>query len=194
VSDPGETDRVGELLRCLAGEPTNAGSWSELYTLIYPELHRIAHAQMRRERADHTLQTTALVHEAYLKLRGRSGLPTEPAAFLAVAAHAMRQVLKNCARTHSAAKRGGGVKPLTLCDHDAAIGRGEPLDVIDLDEKLDELEQAHTPEYRVIEMRFFGGMTIDQIAAFLGLSEKTIDTRWRFGRAWLHSRLVGSHA
>lgn len=170
----------------------DADALSRIVPLLYDELRRIARGRLRRERVDHTLQPTEIVHEAFLKLapnqrvdwRGRSH-------FFAVASRAMRQVLIDHAVRRGAAKRGGGAASVTLDDQAAASQR--PLDeIIELERALSLLEAVDERQARVVECRYFGGLSIEETAEALGLSEATVSRDWTFARAWLHDRLAGA--
>lgn len=156
-----------------------------LLPLVYDDLRAVAEREMRREAAGHTLQPTALVHEAFLRLTGAAGSASDRAHFLAIAARAMRQVLVDHARRRSAAKRGGGLAPATLTD---GIGDG-PLnaeEILALDRALETLDPR---QRQVVECRFFAGMEETEIATALGLSERTVRRDWAKARAWLYREL-----
>ena len=162
--------------------------------LVYPELRAIAHRHLRGERADHTLDTGALVHEAYLKLVDQSGVAWRSRAhFLGVAAVAMRRILITYAHARNAQKRGGGAEVLTLVE--GQVAREARTDqLIALDEALDRLAQASERQARVVELSFFGGLTQPEIAEVLGVSESTVRRDWRLARAWLTLALRGDAA
>ncbi|MCB1183586.1 sigma-70 family RNA polymerase sigma factor [bacterium] len=161
-----------------------------LLPLVYEELRRLAQARLASERADHTLQATALVHEAYLRLVDQRAAGWQDRAhFMALAATAIRRVLVDHARRRLAAKRGGGGERLSLTVAELADAPGADLDLIDLDAALAELGAAKPDHAQVIEMRFFGGMTAAEAAEVLGVTERTVERRWRFARAWLYRRL-----
>jgi RNA polymerase sigma factor (TIGR02999 family) len=162
----------------------------ELAPLVYRELRGLAAAYLRRERPDHTLQPTALVHEAYLKLVDQAHVETENRAhFFAIAANLMRQILVNHARHRRAAKRGGGNK--VVLEDDAAAVQPREIDLIALDEALDALSRLDPRQGRVVELRFFGGLTEEEIAGVLGVSEITVKRDWRIARAALYQHLRG---
>ncbi|MHC4429258.1 MAG: ECF-type sigma factor, partial [Planctomycetota bacterium] len=151
---------------------------NELLPLVYEELRQLAGAMMRQERSDHTLQPTALVHEAYLKLVDRTHMQwTDRAHFLAVAAQAVRHVLVDHARGHGRRKRGGGRAKIPLDERRAASPErpAKPVDLLAVDEALENLATDDPREARVVEMRFFGGMTIEETAAVLGISVATVE-------------------
>jgi RNA polymerase sigma factor (TIGR02999 family) len=161
----------------------------QLLPLVYDELRRLARSHMRRQPSDHTLQATALVHEAYLRLVGQSDVQWESRAhFFAVAATAMRQILANHARAKRAAKRGGGQMLVTLSE---AIhpGGGPDVGLLALHDALEKLAALDEHQSKVVELRFFGGMTGDEIAHVLGVSSATVKREWRAARAWLNAEL-----
>ena len=160
-----------------------------LMPLVYEELRRLAHNYLRRERSDHTLQSTALVHEAYLRLVGSAPAQWQDRAhFFGIAAHLMRQILTEYARGRNTAKRGGGVCKLTLDD---AEQRPERLDVdmVALDDALNALAKIDPQQCRVVELRFFAGLSIEDTAEALGLSASTIKRDWNTARVWLYREL-----
>jgi RNA polymerase sigma factor (TIGR02999 family) len=152
---------------------------------VYNDLHRIAGDYLRRERRNHTLQPTALVHEAYLKLANRHEWKSVT-HFRAVASNAMRQVLVDHARRRARQKRGGDRVPLTTNIAFESIG---DIEVLALNEALDALAQLDERKARVVELRFFGGLTAREAAEVLGIAPKTAEADWYFARAWLHERL-----
>lgn len=161
----------------------------ELFPLLHAELRGIAGAHMRGERRGHTLEPTALVHEAYARIAGEAGLEWQDRAqFLRLAARAMRQVLVEHARARAAVKRGGGVARVTL-NEDLVAGQGGEVDVLDLNEKLEAFAALHERRARVVELRFFGGLTFEESAHVLGVSPKTVEADWYFARAWLRREL-----
>jgi RNA polymerase sigma factor (TIGR02999 family) len=155
-----------------------------LIPLVYEELRRIARRHLRQERPDHTLQSTALVHEAYLRLMKQSPAEVENRAhFLGVASQLMRQILVDHARRHRAAKRGGGLK-LEL--QDAMVAQTERnVDLIALDYALNQLARLDPQQCRIVEMRFFGGLSIEDTAEVIGVSRTTVKREWATARAWL---------
>ena len=164
---------------------------NRLFPLIYDELHRLAQRYLRRERPDHTLQATALVHEAYLKLLGqRNAAWANRAHFMAVAATAMRRILVNHAKSHRAARRGGGRAKLTI-DEAAAVFEDRAIDLIALDEALTRLAEVDPDQARIVELRFFGGLSVDDTARHLGVSARTVHYDWAMARAWLRGELTG---
>ena len=154
---------------------------------LYAALHDLARGQMRREPASHTLQPTALVHEAYLKLGDRHGARS-PTHFKALAAQAMRRVLVDHARRRRAGKRGGEGAAVTLYD-DLALGEEDGTDALDLERVLTELAENDARKARVVELRFFAGLSIHETAQVLAMSPKTVEADWYMARAWLRRRL-----
>ncbi len=164
-------------------------AFDRLLPMVYAELHGIAARQMRRERADHTLNATALVHEVYLKLMDQNQVSWQNRAhFYAIAARAMRQVLISYARKHNAEKRGGGA-PNTLLDG-KEIALGERADeLLALDEALTRLAGFDQRLAQVVEYRFFGGLTIEETSAVLDVSSMTVKRDWNKAKAWLYREL-----
>jgi RNA polymerase sigma factor (TIGR02999 family) len=169
-----------------AGEST---ALERLLPLVYADMRRLAHARLARETPGHTLDTTALVHEAYLKLVGRDGIEwVDRCHFFAVAAQAMRQVLVDYARRHLAAKRGGGKRAVSLSETtDVADERADTL--VALDDALRDLADVDERVARVVEYRFFGGLTEEETAHVLGVNVRTVRRDWTKARAWLHHEL-----
>jgi RNA polymerase sigma factor (TIGR02999 family) len=162
--------------------------------LVYDEMRAVAARHLRGERPDHTLQPTALVHEAYLRLAQRRSTDWESRAhFLGVASQAIRRVLVEHARARRRDKRGGGRLRVTLSD-EMALGRGPDLDVLALDEALTRLGEEDPTDQRVVELRFFGGLSVKETAKVLGVVERTVHRRWTFARAWLFRELAGAVA
>lgn len=162
---------------------------ADLVALVYDDLHRIAAEYLRHERADHTLQPTALVHEAYMKVADAPHFEDE-AHFRALASRAMRQVLVDHARTRGRHKRGGGRERILLTTG-VALESAEDVDVLALDEALTALAELDERKARVVELRFFGGLTAKEAGRVLGIAQKTAEADWYFARAWLHARLQG---
>jgi len=185
ASAPGE---ITVLLR--AARDGDREAWDRLVAIVHTDLKRIAHLHLRGRGRRETLQTTALVNEAYFRLaRYRSSDVNDRVHFLAIASRAMRQVLIDRARARAAAKRGGGVAEVDLEAHDpAAPERGDEM--LALEESLVELERVDPRLGQVVEMRFFGGMTFEEVGAILGLSDRTIKNDWRKARAFLEGRLA----
>jgi len=166
----------------------NHPSPDELVANVYDELRRLAAAYLRRERADHTLQPTALVHEAYMRLAAQDGVRWRSREhFVGVAAEMMRRVLVDHARGHRRGKRWGGLR-LTLTEADGFVESGAD-DLVALDEALRRLARRHPQKSRIIELRFFGGLSIEETARVLGVSDSTVERDWKFARAWLAREL-----
>lgn len=175
-------------------EPTGAAtggvypSREELIVHVYDELRRLAAGYLRRERADHTLQPTALVHEAYMRLAAQDGVDWRNREhFVGVAAEMMRRVLVDHARGHGRGKRWGGPRlPLTEAD---GFAEGEADELVALDEALRRLARRHPQKSRIVELRFFGGLSIEETARILKVSDSTVERDWKFARAWLAREL-----
>lgn len=163
---------------------------NEILPQIYNELHRLAAYYMSNERRDHTLQPTALLHEAYLRLIDQRRVDWKNRAqFLGLAAAMMRRVLVNHARERVAGKRGGGSARITLTLAPAIFEIPE-LTVLALDEALEKLAQLDQRKSRIIELKFFTGLTTEEIAEILGISVATVEREWKFARAWLYNALI----
>jgi RNA polymerase sigma factor (TIGR02999 family) len=157
---------------------------------VYDELRRVAASYFRSKPAAETLQPTALVHEAYLKLASRTSAEYESRAhFTAVAATAMRHILVDHARGRGRAKRGGGIKAITLNEALIAAAETEDVDVLRLDDALTKLAELDPRRSRVVELRFFGGLNIEETATVLGVARSTVTEDWRLARAWLACEL-----
>ena len=160
----------------------------ELLVRVYDDLRRLATSYLRRERVDHTLQPTALVHEAYLRLAVQNGVSWRNREhFISVAAQMMRRVLVDHARGHTRDKRGGGLK-LAIAEIDHVV-QAEGDDLVALDEALRRLARLHPQKGRVVELRFFGGLSIEETAGVLQISGSTVERDWKFARAWLAREL-----
>jgi len=184
--------RSGEITRLLGafskGEPE---AEARLMELTYHELRKIAAGHMRRERSARSLQTTELVHEAYLRLVDQATTPCRDRAhFFQVAAHVMRQILIDRARKRHAGKRGGGAPEISL-DSALDIAQAQSVDLLALEEALARLQKVDGRQCQVVEMRFFAGMSEDEIAEVLGVSARTINREWRMARAWLYKEVYG---
>lgn len=163
---------------------------ADLVPAVEPELRRLARAYMRRERAGHTLQTTALVNEAFVRLIGARQVPWQDRAhFLGIAARLMRRVLVDHARAHGSQKRGGGVEAVPLDDDLSIPTAPMVLDLLALDRALDALALVDERRCRVVEMRFFGGMTEEEIAVAMRVSTDTVKRDWRLAKLWLRREL-----
>src|SRR5262249_12701212 len=169
-----------------------SGAVGFLLSTVYDELHRLAAGQMGRERQDHTLQPTALVHEAYLRLVGDVPLQFKNRAhFFGAAAEAMRRILVDHARARLAAKRGGGRDRTPLSD---LVDSNEqtPEDLIAIDEALTKLSQVDAQKHRIVELRFFAGLTAEETAEVMDISLRTVHRDWRFSKAWLFREIAGA--
>ena len=163
-----------------------------LVPLVYKELRRLAHFQLQKERPDHTLQSAALVHEAYLRLIGLNPPEWESRThFFAIAAQLMRQILVDYARRHRAAKRGGGVRKLALEDA-TTPSRRKDVDVIALDDALKALAKFDRRQSQVVELRFFAGLSLEEISEVLEIAPATVQRDWTAARAWLHREISRS--
>jgi RNA polymerase sigma factor (TIGR02999 family) len=166
------------------GEALNA-----LIPLVYDELRRLAHNHLNRERSGHTLQSTALVNEAYLRLVRQDPEINSRTHFFAVSSHLMRQILVDYARRHRSAKRGDGLEKVTLTDVAALLPGKNDIDLLALDEALEELARLDPQQTRVVELRFFGGLSIEETAEIMSISPATVKRDWATARAWLHREL-----
>jgi len=186
MSTPPSHD-VTQLL--LAWREGDQGALDRLIPLVHAELRRLARSYMRRERAGHTLQTTALINEAYLRLIDAQRVPWQNRAhFYGVAAQLMRRILVDFARERNYQKRGGGAHQVAF-DEALAVSASSDPDVVALDEALRELEKVDERKARVVEMRFFGGLSEKEIAAALDVSPETVKRDWRLAKSWLLRRL-----
>ena len=173
------------------GDPRMA---DRVVPLLYEELKRIAARELRRERPEHTLQVTALVNEAYLRLRDVHGVTWDNRSrFLGFASHLIRRILVEHARKKGSIKRGGGGLHVTL-DEARELGTSRPPDLVALDRALGALAEIDNRKAAVVELRFFGGLTLEEIAEVLGLSPETIGREWRRAKAWLYQELGGREA
>jgi RNA polymerase sigma-70 factor, ECF subfamily len=169
----------------------NSVALEQLVPLVYRELRAIAARQLRRERGDHTLEPTALVHETYLKLVDQRPKGWKNRGhFFAVAAQAMRRILVDHARAHRAAKRGRDIEKVTIEAIDG-VTPAPPTDVIALDDALTRLASLDPRQSQIVELRCFGGLTIEETADAVGLSPTTVKEEWRLAKAWLHRELRG---
>lgn len=182
---------VTELLARLSGGDDSA--FDRLFPLVYAQLRESAQRVLRGERLGHTLQPTALVHEAYLKLAGSGPLPVQDRAqFHAVAARAMRQVLVDHARRRQATKRGGGAAPVSLPEGDNVAAGGMAADeLVALSDALDRLSGVNPRLRTVVEMRYFAGLEEREIAELLGVTTRTVERDWAKARAWLYREVYG---
>jgi RNA polymerase sigma factor (TIGR02999 family) len=168
------------------------GDKSALHSLlpkVYDELRKLARHYLKSERPDHTLQSTALVHEAYLRLVGQSALRVDSRAhFFGIAAGLMREILVDHARMHGAAKRGGNGLTLTL-DEAVAMPKERELDLIAVDDALNSLAALDPRQSRIVELRFFGGLSLEETAEILGISRATVTRDWATARLWLYREM-----
>jgi RNA polymerase sigma factor (TIGR02999 family) len=165
-----------------------------LYPLVYDELHRLARRYMTRERKGHTLQTTALINEAYVRLVSQKNVVwANRSHFFAISAQIMRRILIDHARSHQYAKRGGGAQQVSL-EEAAAITPDLSAELIRLDEALNSLAEIDPRRSQVVELRYFGGLNNEEIAGVLNISENTVTRDWNMARAWLYQQLNGSGA
>ena len=184
----GPTHQVTQLL--IAWSNGDQSAFDKLMPLIDEELRRLAHRYMSRERVGHTLQTTALVNEAFLRLVNRKNLQWQNRAhFFGLAAQVMRTILVDHARSHASAKRGGGNRNLEL-DEALVVSQQKASEVIALDEALKQLALIDPRQSRIVELRFFGGLTVEEAAEVLHVSPVTIKREWSTAKAWLYHELA----
>ena len=189
---PRQEHEITQLLA--AWREGNQAALDELYPLVYDELHRLARRYMSKERKGHTLQTTALINEAYVRLVDQRNVQwANRSHFFAISAQIMRRILIDHARRHAYAKRGGGARPVSL-DETAVLAQGDFSEFIRLDEALKSLAQLDPRRSQVVELRYFGGLNNEEIAGVLNISENTVIRDWNMARAWLHRQLTGSPA
>jgi len=182
------SQEVTRLLR--AWSQGDDAALDELYRIVYGELHRLAHRYMSRENAGHTLQTTALVNEAYLRLAEAKDMNWQDRAhFFAVSANVMRRILIDEARARRAERRGGDNLTIAL-DEALDVERGEDLDLIALDLALKGLAKINSRQSQIVELRYFGGLSVEETAEVLKVSADTVMRDWRFAKAWLKRELV----
>jgi RNA polymerase sigma-70 factor (ECF subfamily) len=182
-TSPGEVTR---LLKAMNAGDAAAGE--QLLPLVYKELHRIAEAYMRRERPDHTLQATALINEAYLRLVGENIDWNSRGHFIGVAAHVMRRVLVDYARQHNAERRAGGLQRVEMEDN-LAISPDRLDEVIFLDTALTKLKEKSPRQAQVVELKYFGGLSVEQIAATLDVAPRSVKRDWSLARMFLYREL-----
>ena len=183
------THGVTDLLIKLSGGKRDV--MDELLPLIYDELKRLAASYLRRERSDHTLQPTALVNEAYLKMIDITQVSWQNKAhFIGVAANQMRRILVDHARKHNAEKRGGEFHILTLNEEIDKAADQQSTELIELDDALNELARMDPTKAKIVELRYFGGLTMDEVAEVLGISTITVKRHWKMTKAWLYGRLA----
>jgi RNA polymerase sigma factor (TIGR02999 family) len=166
------------------------GALENLFPLVQPELHRLAHHYMSRERAGHTLQTTAILNEAYLRLVETTQPPWRNRThFIAAAAQLMRRIMVDHARERHSLKRGGGALRVTL-DEAAWVTETRSEELLALDEALEKLAAQDSRKSQIVELRYFGGLTVEETAEFLKLSPRTVEREWTMARAWLYRALT----
>ena len=187
----GAHDSEGEVTRLL-GEIGRGQSQAvnDLLPLVYDELHRLARSYFRRERGEHTLQPTALVHEAYIRLVDQRAPLANRGHFMAVAATQMRRVLLDYARKHHAARRGGDDQRV-LMEDTMLISEQQPVDIIQLNSALEKLAALDPRQTQLVELRFFGGLSLEETAEAMGVSPATVKRSWGSARAFLHREMTG---
>ena len=184
------SSRVTQLLEKF--EPADRHAADQLFAEVYAELRALASRYLHRERKSHTLQPTALVHEAYLKLVGQTCVDWQGRAhFLAFAAQAMRQILVDHARRHQAAKRGGNQHRIAL-DDNQLIESHRDVDLLALEDALAKITKLNPRQAKMIELRFFGGLSIAEVAKVMGISKRSVEREWTMVRAWLRRELSRS--
>jgi RNA polymerase sigma factor (TIGR02999 family) len=188
-----KTPKQHEITQLLAEwSDGNQSALDELYPLVYDELHRLARRYMSREREGHTLQTTALINEAYVRLVDQRNVHwANRSHFFAISAQIMRRILIDHARRHAYAKRGGGAQQVSL-DEAAIVTRTAGAELLRLDEALKSLAETDPRRSQVVELRYFGGLNNEEIAGVLNISENTVTRDWNMARAWLHQQLSES--
>lgn len=165
---------------------------NDLMPLVYQELRRLAAGYLRRERSDHTLQSTALVHEAFLRLIDQNRIQWQNRAhFFGVAAQMIRRILVDHARTQNRVKRGAGAPKLSLDEAIALPNSGSDVDLVSLDDALSRLAALDPQQSRIVELRFFAGLSIDETAEVVGVSPATVKREWTMAKAWLYQNLGG---
>ncbi len=184
---PASSSQVSKLL--VNWRRGDQGAREALIPLVYNELRRLARLHLRRERPDHTLQSAALVHEAYLRLIRQDHPQWQNRAhFFGVAAQLMRHILVDHARNRAAAKRGAGAPRLSL-DEEVALPQARDVDIVALDDALNQLAALDPQQSRVVELRFFGGLSIEETSVVLGISPATVKREWATARAWLQREM-----
>ena len=184
-----KTQNITEMLRLWSDG--NREVLEDLMPLVYDELHRQAARFLSRERRDHTLQTTALIHETYLKLVDQREVDWESRThFFAIAANLMRRILVDYARKRNREKRGGDVVKLPLEEAALVVGKEKSIDLMALDEALTKLEKIDKRQARIVELRYFGDLTLEETAEALKISRTTVADDWAMAKAWLHRELT----
>jgi RNA polymerase sigma factor (TIGR02999 family) len=192
VTQPPRQHEITELLA--EWRDGNQSALDELYPLVYNELHRLARRYMSRERKGHTLQTTAHINEAYVRLVDQKNVQwANRSHFFAISAQIMRRILIDHARRHAYAKRGGGAQQVSL-EEAAAVTPDQGRELLQLDEALKSLAEMDPRRSQVVELRYFGGLNNEEIAGVLQVSENTVTRDWIMARAWLYQQLTGSGA
>ena len=176
------------LLRAMKGGDNSAAD--RLLPLVYNELHRLAKSYMRRERADHTLQPTALINEAYVRLAGANVDWQSRQHFIGVAANIMRRVLVDHARAHNAGIRGGGLQYVAI-EEGGAVSPERSMDLLALDDALEKLEKLNPRQAKIVELRYFAGLSVEQVGGLLSISVRSVKRDWALARIWLLSELQG---
>lgn len=185
-------ETITRLLAAEAAQP-DAQEAAALIPMVYDELRAIAHRYMRDERPDHTLQPTAVVHEAYMRLVDESQVQWQGRThFRAICAKVMRRVLIDYARARKRAKRGGGEKPVVLDTVLVPLELGD-VDAVELHDALERLAALDARQARVVELRYFGGLSVDEVAETLGVSKRTVEAEWTHAKAWLRAELDREH-
>jgi RNA polymerase sigma factor (TIGR02999 family) len=183
---------VTQLLGAWSGG--DEGALEKLIPLVQPELHRLAHHYMSRERPGHTLQTTAIINEAYLRLVEKTTPPWRNRThFVAATAQLMRRIMVDHAREHHSLKRGGGALKVTF-DEAALVTEARSQELLALDEALEELAAQDPRKSQIVELRYFGGLTVEEAAEFLKLSPRTVEREWTMAKAWLYRALSEEEA
>jgi RNA polymerase sigma factor (TIGR02999 family) len=191
IPDPPTNEVTGLLLKWGQGDD---GALHELIPLVHRELHEMARRHMRHEHAGHSLQATALLNEAYLRLVDGAAVTWQDRVhFLAVSSRVMRRILVDHARARRAQKRGGGATTVTF-DEALVVTNEEPQDFVALDDALEALAKFDDRKSRVIELRFFGGLTVDETATVLKVSPATVMSDWKLAKAWLQREMRGKNA
>lgn len=191
---PGQSSEADVTQLLIQVSEGDAAAVNLLLPLVYNELRRLAASYLQRERPGHTLQATALVHEAWLRLVDQTRVEWQNRAhFFGVAAQMMRRILVDHARAHVAGKRGGGAVHVSL-DNELEVSSERHAELIAIDEALTELARIDPLKGQIVEMRFFGGLQVEEIAAVLNSSTATVNRHWRMARAWLYTHITGGTA
>jgi RNA polymerase sigma factor (TIGR02999 family) len=190
ASEPGGRAASGITALLLDLESGRPAAWDRLVEVAYPELHRIAHWHCSHERSSATLQCTAIVHEAWIRLaQAEHTTWKDRAHFFAFASRLMRSILIDYARARKSMKRGGGVPGMVLIDTDAAT-QPPDLDILELNEALQELEKFDALQGRIVELRYFSGLSIPETAEAIGISESTVKREWIIAKTWIRRRML----